>query len=46
LARKIPVIGRLQREGKVFTQIVPNGSKTGLLSVVGDLGEVPSDDPY
>jgi len=32
--RKIPVIGRLKRAGKVFTQIVPNCSKTELLRVV------------
>mgnify|MGYP001547690053 FL=1 len=32
--RKIPVIGLLKREGKVFAQIVPNCSKTELLSVV------------
>lgn len=35
-ARKIPVIGLLKRAGKVFTQMVPNGSKTGLWRVVRD----------
>ena len=33
-ARKIPVMGRLKRAGKVFTQIVKNGSKNELLPVV------------
>ena len=33
-ARKIPVIGLLKREGKVFTQIVPNCSGVELLSVI------------
>jgi transposase-like protein len=32
--RKIPVIGRLKRAGKVFTQIVSHCSKTELLKVV------------
>jgi transposase-like protein len=32
--RKIPVIGLLKRAGKVFAQIVPNCSKTELLSVI------------
>lgn len=32
--RKIPVIGLFKRAGKVFTQIVPNCSKTELLKVV------------
>ena len=32
--RKIPVIGLLKREGKVFAQIVPNCSKTELIRVV------------
>ena len=32
--RKIPVVGLLKRAGKVFTQIVPNCSKTELLKVV------------
>lgn len=35
-ACKIPVIGRLKRAGKVFTQIVPDCSKTQLLNVVRD----------
>ena len=33
-AKKIPVIGLLKRAGKVFTQIVPNCSKTELIKVV------------
>ncbi len=33
-AKKIPVIGLLKRAGKVFTQIVLNGSKTELIKVV------------
>lgn len=33
-ARKIPVIGLLKRDGKVFTQIVPNCSGMELLSVI------------
>ena len=41
-ARKIPVIGLLKREGKVFTQIVPNCSKTELLSVIRDLVKRPA----
>ena len=41
-ARKIPVIGLLKREGKVFTQIVPNCSKAELLSVVRDLVKRPA----
>ena len=41
-ARKIPVIGLLKREGKVFTQIVPNGSKAELLSVVREQVKRPS----
>ena len=41
-ARKIPVIGLLKREGKVFTQIVPNCSKTELLSVVREQVKRPS----
>jgi transposase-like protein len=32
--RKIPVIGLLKREGKVFAQIVPNCSKSELLRVI------------
>jgi transposase-like protein len=35
-AKKIPVIGLLKRAGKVFTQIVPDGSKTELIKVVHD----------
>lgn len=41
-ARKIPVIGLLKRAGKVFTQIVPDCSKTGLLSVVRDQVKRPA----
>lgn len=33
-AKKIPVIGLLKRDGKVFTQIVPNCSGVELLSVI------------
>ena len=41
-AKKIPVIGLLKREGKVFTQIVPNCSKAELLSVIRDLVKRPA----
>jgi transposase-like protein len=41
-ARKIPVIGLLKREGKVFTQIAPDCSSIELLSVIRDRVRRPS----
>ena len=41
-AQKLPVIGLLKRDGKVFTQIVPHCSGVELLSVIRGQGRRPA----
>lgn len=44
--RKIPVVGILKRNGKVYAQIIPNASRKSLLPIIGDLVEKSKSNVY
>lgn len=44
--RKIPVVGLLKRNGKVYTQIIPDASRKSLLPIIADLVEKSKSNVY
>jgi transposase len=44
--RKIPVVGLLKRNGKVYTQIIPDASRKSLLPIIAELVEKSKSNVY